>query len=157
MLLPLTVRYLDSSAWDGEILDHQLFIWRLFAPIRREIKHTKSDIQLVFLIHTELRCTVNRTSNDIPHLRGTKKWYLVFCKWGTRNPKSCYLRDKMKNEINRHKKSEQCYALWTLSDLLRYPPSMFVTQFSKLDCTVTYFQIKWVYARFPVSQVLAIT
>ena len=32
-----------------------------WATIRREIKNTKSDIQLVFLIHTELRCTVNHT------------------------------------------------------------------------------------------------
>ena len=33
------------------------------ATIRREIKNTKSDIYLVFLIHTELRCTVNHTSD----------------------------------------------------------------------------------------------
>ena len=33
-----------------------------WATIRREIKNAKSDIQLVFLIHTELRCTVNHTS-----------------------------------------------------------------------------------------------
>jgi len=31
--------------------------------IRREIKNTKSDIYLGFLIHTELRCTVNHTSD----------------------------------------------------------------------------------------------
>ena len=30
---------------------------------RREINNTKSDISLVFLIHTELRCTVNHTSD----------------------------------------------------------------------------------------------
>ena len=34
-----------------------------WATIRREIKNTKSYIQLVFLIHTELRCTVNHTSD----------------------------------------------------------------------------------------------
>ena len=33
-----------------------------WATIRREIKNRKSDIKLVFLIHTELRCTVNHTS-----------------------------------------------------------------------------------------------
>ena len=33
-----------------------------WATIIREIKNTKSDIWLVFLIHTELRCTVNHTS-----------------------------------------------------------------------------------------------
>ena len=31
--------------------------------VRREIKNTKSDIYLVFLIHTELGCTVNHTSD----------------------------------------------------------------------------------------------
>ena len=35
-----------------------------WAAIRREIKNTKSDIQLVFLTHTESRCTVNHTSDD---------------------------------------------------------------------------------------------
>ena len=43
-----------------------------WATIRREIKNTKGDIQLVFLIHTELRCTVNRTSDNI-HLKGYTK------------------------------------------------------------------------------------
>jgi hypothetical protein len=33
-----------------------------WATIRRKIKTTKSDIYLVLLNHTELRCTVNRTS-----------------------------------------------------------------------------------------------
>ena len=36
-----------------------------WATIRREIKNTKSDIYLVFLIHTELRCTVNHTSEEV--------------------------------------------------------------------------------------------
>ena len=36
-----------------------------WATIRREIKNTKSDICLIFLIHTELRCTVNHTSGVI--------------------------------------------------------------------------------------------
>jgi hypothetical protein len=35
-----------------------------WVTIRREIKNTKSDILLVFLIHTELRCTVNHTSDS---------------------------------------------------------------------------------------------
>ena len=43
-----------------------------WATIRRDIKNTKSDIQLVFLIHTELRCTDNRTS-DL-HKRGFYLW-----------------------------------------------------------------------------------
>ena len=40
-----------------------------WVTIRREKKNTKSDIYLVFLIHTELRCTVNHTSD------------LSLCKW----------------------------------------------------------------------------
>ena len=36
-----------------------------WATIRRETKNTKSDIYLVFLIHTELRSTVNHTSDSI--------------------------------------------------------------------------------------------
>ena len=48
---------------------HQLLMMGTWLPetcwstIRREIKNTKSDIYMVFLIHTELRCTVNHTSN----------------------------------------------------------------------------------------------
>ena len=34
-----------------------------WATVRREIKNTESDIYSVFLIHTELRCTVNHTSD----------------------------------------------------------------------------------------------
>jgi len=39
-----------------------------WATIRREIKNTKSDIWLVFFIHTELRCTVNHTSDLLCYL-----------------------------------------------------------------------------------------
>ena len=41
-----------------------------WASIRREIKNTKSDIYLVFLIHTELRCTVNHTSDSWVYIYG---------------------------------------------------------------------------------------
>ena len=49
-----------------------------WAAIRREIKNTKSDIQLCFLIHTELRCMVNHKSYlVIPFMLRVSK-FLIF-------------------------------------------------------------------------------
>jgi len=65
-----------------------------WATIRREIKNTKSDIWLVFLIHAELRCTVNHTSYLLSKtitLLGPTLWmHLVFLTVSSRDVSPCF-------------------------------------------------------------------
>jgi hypothetical protein len=74
----------SHSTYQHEVItsrSRQLLMMRTWLPetcwatIRREIKNTKSDLYLVFLIHTELWCTVNHTSDQyIITLRACWHW-----------------------------------------------------------------------------------
>ena len=71
--------FLSTLNYDSRSTTHrQLLMMGTWLPetcsatIRREIKNTKSDIQLVLLIHTELRCTVSHTSDMLRVLQATE-------------------------------------------------------------------------------------